>query len=336
MRRRRRRGAPGPTFYKLAALLLATAAIAAWGRYGSIGGMLRAAAARFSGEDMTVTVPESAPPIPAAGETAQETAAESAGLFGRRDREAPKTEPVEEPYAPEVRNDTAFVLEEEAIPSGGIRLTAGDVPQVLIVHTHTSEAYAPDEIYSYEQDDNDRTLDPRFNVVAVGDLVEAQLEKAGIAVLHERAINDYPSYNGSYTRMLGVIEDYLAEYPSISVVLDIHRDAMIYPDGSRFAPRADIGGESTAQVMLVVGTDEGGLSHPGWRENLAFALAIQRRADELYPGLMRPVNLRASRFNQHVSPGALIVEVGSSGNTLGEALRGAELFTEALIGTILA
>ena len=134
--------------------------------------------------------------------------------------------------------------------------------------------------------------------------------------------------------MLDIIELYMAEYPSISVVLDIHRDAVIYEDGSRFAASTVIDNKSAAQVMLVVGTDEGGLPHDGWERNLSFALDIQSVADERYPGLMRPVNLRSSRFNQHVSPGALIVEVGASGNTLGEALYGAELFTKALIETL--
>lgn len=239
-------------------------------------------------------------------------------------------------YLPEIRNETSFLIDPGALPSGGVTLApvSGDEPQVLIVHTHSSEAYTPDETHYYVPDDNDRTLDTRYNVTAVGDRIEEVLERAGISVIHDRSINDYPSYSGSYTRMLDVIELYLAEYPSIQVVLDVHRDAIYTDNGDRRAVRTVVGDRSAAQLMLVVGTDEGGLSHEDWEQNLAFAMSIQKTADWYYPGLMRPINLRSSRFNQHVSPGALIVEVGSSGNTLGEALYSGALFANILVDTL--
>lgn len=316
-------------FVKLCLALLAVGAIVAYGKFGSISGACRALASLLFPEDVAFTVAESAPILPTGGNGKTGSVSESANIFGRRDQGQKK-----ETYTPEIRNDTSIVLDLNALTASGVSLKNGDEPQVLIVHTHTSESYAPDEEYNYVQDDNDRTLDTNFNVVAVGNRVEQLLEDAGVSVIHDKTINDYPSYNGSYTRMLDIIELYLAEYPSISVVLDIHRDAVIYEDGSRFAASTVIDNRSAAQVMLVVGTNEGGLPHDGWERNLSFALDIQSAADELYPGLMRPVNLRSSRFNQHVSPGALIVEVGSSGNTLGEAFYGAELFTKALIETL--
>ncbi len=330
MRRRMRRGNARPFLTKCVLLLVAVGAIAVYGKFGSVSGACRALAAFFFPEDVTFTVAESAPPLPADEAGSTGSVSESANIFGRRDQE---TQP-DESYTPEIRNDTSFDLDLHALTASGVHLKNGDEPQVLIVHTHTSESYAPDEEYFYVQDDNDRTLDTNFNMVAVGNYMESLLEDAGISVIHDKTINDYPSYNGSYDRMLEIIEVYLEEYPSISVVLDVHRDAVIYEDGSRFAASTVIDNRSAAQVMLVVGTDEGGLPHENWERNLSFALDIQSAADELYPGLMRPVNLRSSRFNQHVSPGALIVEVGSSGNTLGEAFYGAELFTKALIKTL--
>lgn len=329
MRKLTKRRSVRAFFVKLCFALLAVGAIAAYGKFGSISGVCRALASFLFPEDVAFTVAESAPFLPVRGEREGGSVSESANIFGRRD-----SGKKEETYTPEVRNDTSIVLDMDALTASGVSLKNVDMPQVLIVHTHTSESYAPDEEYFYVQDDNDRTLDTNFNVVAVGNRIEQLLEDAGVSVIHDKTINDYPSYNGSYNRMLDIVELYLAEYPSISVVLDIHRDAVIYKDGSRFAASTVINDRSAAQVMLVVGTNEGGLPHDGWERNLSFALDIQSTADELYPGLMRPVNLRSSRFNQHVSPGALIVEVGSSGNTLGEAFYGAELFTKALIETL--
>lgn len=330
MRRWIRRRNVQPFLIKCGLVLIAVGAIAVYGKFGSVKSACRAFASYFFPEDVMVTVAESAPPLPTEDTGSTGSVSESANIFGRRDEEPQP----DESYTPEIRNDTSFDLDLNALTASGVHLENISEPQVLIVHTHTSESYAPDEEYFYVQDDNDRTLDTNFNMVAVGNHIESLLEDAGIAVIHDKTINDYPSYNGSYDRMLEIIEVYLEEYPSISVVLDVHRDAVIYEDGSRFAASTVINNRSAAQVMLVVGTNEGGLPHEDWERNLSFALDIQSVADERYPGLMRPINLRSSRFNQHVSPGALIVEVGSSGNTLGEAFYGAELFTKALIETL--
>ena len=131
--------------------------------------------------------------------------------------------------------------------------------------------------------------------------------------------------------MRQTIEGYLAEYPTIQMVLDIHRDAAEDADGNPVALTAEIGSEACAALMLVVGTDEGGLSHPDWQENLANALKLQARLNRAAPGLCRSLDLRTERFNQHETPGSLLIEVGSTGNTLAEALRSARILAEALI-----
>ena len=205
-----------------------------------------------------------------------------------------------------------------------------DGPAVLIVHTHSSEAYTMEAGFEYPESDALRTLDERYSVVRVGDEIADILTEAGISVLHDTQPNDYPNYNGAYERMRQTIEEYLAEYPSIRMVLDVHRDAAEDADGNPVALTAEIDGEACAELMLVVGTDEGGLTHPDWQENLANALKVQALLNRSAPGLCRNLDLRTERFNQHETLGSLLVEVGASGNTLAEALRAARIFGQAL------
>lgn len=210
-----------------------------------------------------------------------------------------------------------------------LSLTPG-APAVLIVHTHSSEAYTGSEGCFYEAADPYRTTDKRFSVIRVGDEIESVLQQAGISVIHDTELNDYPVYSGAYDRMLPKLEAYLAQYPTISVVLDVHRDAIENPDGTQCAFTANISGTDCAQVMLVVGTDEGGLEHPGWERNLTNALQLQAVANRLYPGLCRDMELRTERFNAHIADGAMLCEIGAAGNTLPEAIGGARLFAQAL------
>jgi len=195
--------------------------------------------------------------------------------------------------------------------------------EVLIEHTHTTEAY-------FNNGSNtDRNLDENKNMIAVGEKITAVLNERGIKTVHDKTIHDYPSYNGSYGRSLTTVKNNLAKYPNIKVVLDVHRDS-IERNNKKVKVCANINGKTSSQVMLVIGTNAMGLSHDKWRENFKFASHIQSRANEKYPTLMRPLNLRQERFNMHMTTGSLIVEVGTSGNTLDEALLGAESFASVL------
>lgn len=166
-------------------------------------------------------------------------------------------------------------------------------------------------------------------MLRVGDELERVFTEMGLSVLHDRGIYDYPTYNGSYTRSGPAVADYLAQYPTIKLVLDVHRDALVGSDGTVYKVVTDIDGVKTAQVMLVVGSDAGGGDHPTWQANLALAAKLQKSLDTLYPTLARPMTLRQSVYNQNLIPGALLVEVGSHGNTLQEALAGARCFARA-------
>lgn len=206
---------------------------------------------------------------------------------------------------------------------------AGDEPTVLILHTHTTESYTKTG-ERYTETSAYRTLDEGYNMLAVGDLVARRLTQAGITVLHDRTINDYPSYNGSYTRARATISQYLAKYPSIRLVLDLHRDAA-GDDHNQMRTEATVEGKSCAQLMLVMGTDASGQAHPRWEENLALGLKLQVQLERLAPGITRPTQLRPTRFNQDLCPGALLIEVGAAGNTHPEALLAADILAEAII-----
>lgn len=192
-------------------------------------------------------------------------------------------------------------------------------PEVLIVHTHTTECYSGLEMTG----EPERTTNENYNMCHIGAIVSETLNSYGIKTIHDKTIHDYPSYQGSYTRALKTIEKNLINHPSIKVVLDIHRDAYVYADGRRLRLATQIGGEDVAQVMLVLGTDSMGLEHSNWKSNLTLASKIQNVAQMNYPNMMRPLNLRRERFNMHMTKGSLLLEIGSNGNSIKEAEKAA-------------
>ena len=225
----------------------------------------------------------------------------------------------------------SYAVDKAALLTRPSALTAkADGPRVLIVHTHTSEAYTPEPGWEYESSDPLRTGDAEHSVVRLGTRVAELLNAHGIETLHDTALNDYPSYNGAYERMRQTIEGYLEQYPSIEMVLDLHRDAADDPSGLPVSFAAEVDGQRCAQLMFVVGTDEGGLTHPNWQENLANALKVQALLNRAAPGLCRDIDLRTERFNQHETPGSMLIEFGCTGNTLAEALRSVEYLGQAL------
>lgn len=207
---------------------------------------------------------------------------------------------------------------------------AAEGPQILIIHTHTTEAYTPDGVDVYAPSDNNtRTLEEPYNMLRVGDEMERVFTEMGLSVIHDRGVYDYPAYKGAYTRSGPAVEGYLEQYPTIRIVLDVHRDALVGSDGTVYKAVTTIDRVKTAQVMLVIGTNDAGGDHPGWEDNLALAARLQKNLDTLYPTLARPMTLRQSSYNQELVPGSLLVEVGTHGNTLQEALAAARDFARA-------
>jgi stage II sporulation protein P len=198
-----------------------------------------------------------------------------------------------------------------------------ETPTVLILHTHGSESYTPGE-EPYEAVSAYRTLEENRNMLSIGSLVAEILEENGIGVIHDRRIFDYPSYNGAYSRTRESISEHLVNHPGIRLVLDLHRDASA-SGGKQLRTEAVVDGKPAAQLMLVQGTN-----YETWEENLSLAVKLQVFLEREYPGIMRPINLRGQRFNQDLSPGVLLVEVGAAGNTRQEALLAASALAEAL------
>lgn len=232
-----------------------------------------------------------------------------------------------------VKNNSGLNFDWQAMLEEGspVSLSDTDEPQVLIVHTHTCESYMSYYAGYYNEDDETRSTDDSKNVVAVGEALAGELRAAGIGVVHDTTKHDYPAFSGAYERSEQTILSQLAAYPSIRVVIDLHRDAMMGDDLTKYKPTATVAGRKAAQVMLVLGaTDTEDLPNSYCRENIRFGMQLQRYMNETYEGLMRPMYLVDARYNQGLLPGSLLIEVGTDANTLSEAVYAGQLVGKGL------
>lgn len=203
-----------------------------------------------------------------------------------------------------------------------------DAPTVLIIHSHACESYENTE--GYTPSAYYRTTDENYNMISIGSHLADCLRKKGLHVLHDTTLHDYPSYNDAYPRSRETVQQYLERYPSIQLVLDIHRDAYEDADGSQISSTVNIDGVTSSRLMLVAGTNSYHEGHPNWRENLAVAVKLQAVLEKTYPGLCRSLALRSSAFNQDLLPGFLLIEVGTAGDTRQQALSAAEFLAEGI------
>ncbi len=214
-------------------------------------------------------------------------------------------------------------------------LDSGDgAPLVLIIHTHGTESYSPENAVSVSETAFMRSTDTAENVVAIGELMATMLNEAGIPTLHVKTMHDESSYTRSYDLAADTVRSYLQKYPSIQYVFDVHRDAVYSSDGDHIKPITVINGERCAQVMLVVGTDEKGADHPNWEENFTVAAHLQSRLTATYEKFARPINIRGASFNEQFTKGSLLIEIGSAGNSLSEAKNAAKYLTLTIIELI--
>lgn len=234
----------------------------------------------------------------------------------------------------QVRNCTNYPNEELLKLSGeGIPFEwdiSGGEPLVLIYHTHATESFELEERDWYDSSFYGKTTERDKNIISVGDRICEQLDLAGIPYIHDTLVHDYPSYDDAYYSSREAVQAILEEYPSIRICLDVHRDGIEREDGTRIAPVAEIDGREAAQIMIISCADDGSGDLPDFRENFSFACALQSKLEGDNSGLTRPILFDTRFYNQDLSTGSLLIEVGSHGNTLTQAQYSGELIGRSL------
>ncbi len=189
------------------------------------------------------------------------------------------------------------------------------LPQILIMHTHATESFQKEGRLSYDPLDSFRSTDMNLNITSAGKVLADTLNELGYNTIHDTTLHDYPSYNYSYDRSKKTVQDYLDAYPSIKIVLDVHRDAI--ENGSAIiSATTSINSTKYAQIMIISGADNGAMNMPNYTENLKFASALQNSLETLYPTITRPILFDYRHYNQDLTTGSLLIELGSHGNTL--------------------
>lgn len=234
-----------------------------------------------------------------------------------------------------IKNTTDYEIDvdgELAAPLG-FEVENTDEPQVLVVHTHATESYLQQDNGVYYSEYLGHSADDNENLTSAGTALADSLTENGITALHSLTHHDEPSYNGSYDRSAATIYDYLEKYPSIKVIIDFHRDALGYGgEDGKIKPTFEVNGKKAAQIMIMSGYDPNGdYDFESWEENLNFALKIQQKAEQLYPGMTRPLYFGDFAYNMNINSGSLLIEVGTDVNTLDEAK-----LTGKLLGNVLA
>ena len=239
----------------------------------------------------------------------------------------------ESKYSPDINRIAAL---EYPIKSAAQTSTGSNAqPLVLIIHTHGTECYLPDNVEEYTEQTPTRCTDKNANVVSVGKVLADELSAKGVPTIHCETMFDEKSYSKSYELSEKAVIDYLKQYPSIQYIFDVHRDSIVRENKEKIKPITEIDGVQTAQAMFVVGTDSSGAPHPNWMTNLTVATKFQYQLVERYGTLMRPLNIRSASFNAEHAPGSILIEIGTCGNTLSEAQNCAALLGQNLAEIIL-
>lgn len=232
-----------------------------------------------------------------------------------------------------VKNSTDLNINIKSLYEAKLKynIEENNEPQVLIMHTHTTESFLPESRDFYTSSDRSRTTDESKNMVALGNIVTDKLNQSGIKTLHDKTTHDYPSYNESYNRASKTILSYLKKYPSIKIVIDMHRDAISPSDTEKVKLTTEINGKKAAQIMLVQGSQSGNVKNfPNWQENLKLALKLQESLETKYPTLARSLSLMSRNYNESLSTGSMLIEIGTDANSLEEVKYSAELLGNTL------
>ncbi|MBR2040442.1 MAG: stage II sporulation protein P [Clostridia bacterium] len=233
-----------------------------------------------------------------------------------------------------LKNSTSLKVKIKDYLEGKINfsIAKNSEPQVLILHTHATETFMTEDKDYFTESFSSRSLNEAQNMVSVGKIVAEKLNAAGISTLHDTTLHDYPSYTKSYSRSAETVNKYLKQYPSIKVVLDLHRDAVTKENGDKVKLVTEIGGKKAAQVMLVMGSQSGSVTNfPKWEENFKLAVKLQNVMEKNYPTLARPLMLMSKNYNQSLTTGSLLLEFGTDANTLEEVHYSADLVGDCLV-----
>ena len=234
-----------------------------------------------------------------------------------------------------IKNNTGVKIDLKSLLTAKLKfkINKGNTPQILIMHTHTTECFLNEDRNYCTSSDKSRTTDNSKNVVAVGNVLANVLKKSGYAVIHDTSVHDYPSYSGSYSRSANTVIKNLSKYKNIKIVIDLHRDA--FGGDERIKPIAKINGKTAAQVMLVMGSNTGTVkNHKNWQENLKLATKFQQTMEVMYPTLVRTMSVNSAKYNQNLSSGSILLEVGTEVNTLEQAKYSATLVGNALVSLL--
>lgn len=236
-----------------------------------------------------------------------------------------------------LKNNTDLKINLKDFVNGkiGFKIEKNAKPQVLILHTHATESYLLHSENYYTENDTSRNTNNAYNMVALGKIISDKLNAAGIVTIHDTTQHDNPSYNDSYSRAAKTICSYIDKYPSIKIIIDLHRDALSQNDTDKVKVTTEIDGKKAAQIMLVMGSQSGNVKNfPNWKENLKLAVKLQQTLEVMYPSLARSIHFMPKNYNESLSTGSMLIEIGTDGNTLEEAKYSAELLSNALINLL--
>lgn len=236
----------------------------------------------------------------------------------------------------EICNGTDYTLDVGSILNSDLPFEIEDnrAVQVLVYHTHTCESYLDEDDGVYYDDFYPRSTDPEQGVMAVGERLVETLRANGIGAVHDTTLHDYPSYEGSYARSWETVCKYGEKYPRLKITIDLHRDSMTSSDGTKYKPVFEHDGQKAAQIMIMTGRDTDG-DFDFWDENLIFALQLQKKCEDLYPGMTRPLDFDDYTYNMNYNNGSLLIEVGTDANTVEETKRTGEYLANALSSLLL-
>lgn len=233
-------------------------------------------------------------------------------------------------YVKNATKNNSVDIKSELSKKADLQIADKSKPTVLVFHSHTSEAYEFLDRGWFSDQFNTRSRDNNKNVVRVGTAIVQRLRAAGFVVIHDTSVHD-TTYKGSYPSSRTSIEKYKKQYPTLKVIIDIHRDGMRTSENVKLKPTSKINGKKAAQVMIITGCQEGPVTDfPDWKQNLTFSVQLQHKAESLYPNLMRPIYFCRRKYNMDTSHCGVLIEVGSDSNTLEEAVYSGELIGNSL------